>query len=295
MRPDPPLLSVRDLRVEFAARRGLFSSARGVIRAVDGISFDLPAGKTLGLVGESGCGKTTLTRAILRLTPLTSGRVMFDGRDVSMLRGRELLSFRRDVQVVFQDPFGSLNPRLSIDMIVGEALQVHGLVRGRRERRERVAELLQQVGLNRDDLDRRPGAFSGGQRQRIVIARALALRPRLLICDEPVSALDVSIQSQILNLLADLRETLKLTCLFISHNLAVVRHVSDEIAVMHRGRIVEQSPADQVFSTPQAEYTRALLAAAPRAIRPSLDARGSQPDSLLREPECSTPDAGCQP
>ena len=269
MTPDPPLLRVTDLCVHFPARHGL-ATAHGVLKAVDGVSFDLFPGRTLGLVGESGCGKTTLSRAILRLIPATSGRVEFEGRDVFGLQRRELRSLRRRMQIIFQDPVGSLNPRLRIETIVGEALEVHGMLEGGRRSarraalRDHVAVLLRRVGLSPDDLDRYPHEFSGGQRQRIGIARALALQPRLIICDEPVSALDVSIQAQILNLLAGLQDELGLSYLFIAHNLAVVRHICDEVAVMYAGRIVEQAPTEELFQNPRHPYTQALLAAAPR-------------------------------
>ena len=272
---DGPLLKVEDLRTYLPAGRGAgrrkssrdqngSGDAADVIRAVDGVSFTLDRGQTLGLVGESGCGKTTLARTILRLIPATSGQVHFEGRDVLALRGAALRALRRDMQIVFQDPLGSLNPRLRVESIVGEALTVHRLVSSAAERRERVAELLRRVGLSPDALWRYPHEFSGGQRQRIGIARALALRPKLIICDEPVSALDVSIQSQILNLLNELQTEFGLSYLLIAHNLAVVRHASDRVAVMYKGRIVELAPTDELFDNPQHPYTRTLLAAVPR-------------------------------
>jgi ABC-type oligopeptide transport system ATPase subunit len=249
------------LRVEF--ERAAAGRARGVVRAVDDVNFSIGRGRTLGLVGESGSGKTTLSRAILRLIPAAAGRVVFDGVDVLSLAPKQVRTMRRRMQIVFQDPGGSLNPRLPVETIVGEALSVHRMVRSAADRRARVSALLTRVGLAPDVLDRYPHEFSGGQRQRIGIARALALEPDFVICDEPVSALDVSIQSQVLNLLADLQRDLGLTYLFIAHNLAVVQHVCDEIAVMQGGRIVERQATDALFADPRHEFTRALLAAAP--------------------------------
>jgi oligopeptide/dipeptide ABC transporter ATP-binding protein len=277
LRPtDDVLLRVEDLRTHFPLRGG------AVVRAVAGVTFCVRRSRSLGLVGESGCGKTTLARTVLRLTPATGGRVFFNGRDVLMLSPGEMRTVRRHMQMVFQDPIGSLNPRMNVEALVGEALTVHGLVRNRAERRRRVAELLARVGLSPDDLPRYPHEFSGGQRQRIGIARALALEPRLIICDEPVSALDVSIQSQILNLLADLQDELGLSYLFIAHDLAVVRHFCDEIAVMYLGKIVEQAAAEELFARPRHPYTRALLAAAPvpdpRAAREHLALPGEPPN-----------------
>lgn len=262
---DSPLLRVENLTVRFPARRWSWGGGEGGVTAVDNVSLHLGRGRTLGLVGESGCGKSTLARAVLRLVPVTAGRVWFEGRDVLALSPAELRRLRRQMQIVFQDPVGSLNPRLRVETIVGEALTVHGLTRTAAERTERVARLLERVGLPRDALRRYPREFSGGQRQRIGIARALALEPKLIICDEPVSALDVSIQAQILNLLADLQRDLGLSYLLIAHNLAVVRHSSDEVAVMYRGRIVEHAPTAELFANPRHPYTRALLAAVPRA------------------------------
>jgi oligopeptide transport system ATP-binding protein len=244
--------------------RGVTSDGQGVIRAVDGVWLTLGRRQTLGLVGESGSGKTTLARVILRLVPPTSGRVLFDGCDAFALSGRELRRLRRRMQIIFQDPAGSLNPRLTVEQAIGEVLQVHGLAKSRRERTEQVVELLRLVGLPPEACGRYPHEFSGGQRQRIVIARALAAGPELLICDEPVSALDVSVQAQILNLLSDLQAELGLSYLLIAHNLAVVRHCSDYVAVMYRGRIVEYGPAEAVYESPQHPYTRLLLGAAPR-------------------------------
>lgn len=255
----PPLLRVERLSVHFPGPRARFGAAAEPVPAVDDVTLEIPRGQTLGLVGESGSGKSTLARAILRLIPATSGRVMFDGRDVLALDASDLRAWRRRAQIVFQDPLDSLNPRLTVETIVGESLRVHGLVRTRAAQRERVAALLRRVALPADVLDRYPHEFSGGQRQRIGIARALALGPDLLILDEAVSALDVSIQGQILNLLLDLQAELALTYLFIGHNLAVVRHMSSEIAVMRGGRIVERGPADRVLTAPAHEYTRALL------------------------------------
>ncbi len=259
---EAPLLSIRDLKTHFPIRKGVFSRVDGHLRAVDGVSLDIASGRTFGLVGESGCGKTTLGRTILRLTPATSGSVVFDGSDVLSLSSSEMRKLRRDMQIVFQDPAGSLNPRMTVGSIVAEPLVIHRVARGARLR-ARTMELLERVGLNADDRLRYPHEFSGGQRQRIGIARAIALNPKFIVCDEPVSALDVSIQSQIINLLSDLRASNGLSYLFIAHNLAVVRHFCDDIAVMYLGKIVEQAPADRIFDSARHPYTRALLSAVP--------------------------------
>jgi peptide/nickel transport system ATP-binding protein len=265
MEPIPsPLLQVRDLTVHFPVRRGVFGRVRGHVRAVDRVRLDVAAGETVGLVGESGCGKTTLGRAILRLVEPTAGSVTFDGIDVRALRRGRLRALRRRMQIVFQDPWSSLNPRMSIGAIVGEGLVVHGLARGR-ELEARVAELLDTVGLPADAAARHPHEFSGGQRQRIGIARALAVRPDFIVCDEAVAALDVSVQAQVLNLLVDLRERHRIAYLFISHDLAIVRHVSRRVAVMYLGEIVESGSAEQVLRSPRHPYTQALLRAVPAA------------------------------
>ena len=284
-----PLVRVRDLRKWYGLRAGLFGRPRAFVRAVDGVSFDVAPGETLALVGESGCGKTTVGRAILRLVPPTSGEVRFAGQDVLALRGAELRRLRRQMQIVFQDPYSSLNPRMTVGAIVGEALYVHGLARGS-ELEDRVAAVLGRVGLSADHRGRYPHEFSGGQRQRIGIARALVLEPRFLVCDEAVSALDVSIQAQILNLLAELQEELSLTYLFISHDLAVVEHLADRVAVMYLGRIVESAPADELFADPRHPYTRALLAANPV---PDPDA-AAEPVAVEGEvPSAIAPPSGC--
>jgi oligopeptide transport system ATP-binding protein len=258
-----PLLTVSDLKVHFPIRRGLLLD-RTVdhVKAVDGVSFEIPEGQTLGLVGESGSGKSTTAYAALQLVRPTHGSVRFAGRELTKLRGEELRRSRRDLQIVFQDPYASLNPRMTVGRIVAEPLQTHE-IGTRRSRRAAVAHLLELVGFDPAYTNRYPHEFSGGQRQRIGIARALALNPKLIVCDEPVSALDVSIQAQILNLLKDLQRDLGLTYLFIAHDLAVVRGMSDTIAVMHNGKIVEQGPAERVYASPQSDYTRALLAAVP--------------------------------
>ena len=235
------LLQVRDLATHFPIRRGLFRRTVGHVRAVDGVSFAIRSGRTLGLVGESGCGKTTTGRTILRLIPATAGTVAFEGRSVFDLEPEELRRLRRHMQIIFQDPYGSLNPRMTVGGIVGEAIAVHRLARGR-ARDQRVAALLERVGLDPAWINRYPHEFSGGQRQRIGIARALALEPKFIVCDEPVSALDVSIQAQILNLLERLQRELGLAYLFIAHDLAVVSHISDDVAVMYLGKIVEPAP-----------------------------------------------------
>ncbi|MFO0839489.1 MAG: ATP-binding cassette domain-containing protein [Phycisphaerae bacterium] len=241
-----------------------FQLGRGhVQRAVDGVSLELMRGRTLALVGESGSGKSTLARAILRLNPATSGRAWFDGIDWFAADAVQTRSLRRRMQIVFQDPYGSLNPRLPIDLIVGEALEVHGLVRGREQRRRRVAELLARVGIPGEALERYPHEFSGGQRQRIGVARALALGPELLVLDEPVSALDVSVQAQVLNLLLDLQRELGVAYLFVTHNLAVAGAIADDVAVMQHGKLVEYGPIAQVLHSPRHPYTQALRASAP--------------------------------
>ncbi len=257
-----PLLSVRDLKTHFPIKRGILQRTVGHVKAVDGVSFDLAPGQTLGLVGESGCGKTTVGRTVLRLQPATGGEVIFDGKSVFKQSAADMRALRREMQIIFQDPGGSLNPRMRVGRLVGEPLMVHGLASGD-ELRTRVEDLLERCGLWKQAADRYPHEFSGGQRQRIGIARALAVEPRLIVCDEPTSALDVSIQSQILNLLDDLQDEFGLSYLFISHDMAVVHHVCDRIAVMYNGRIVEVGDRDQVIHDPQHEYTKALLSAVP--------------------------------
>ena len=253
-----PLLSAIDLHTHFAVKRAWFDRTGAVNRAVDGVSFDIHPGRTLGLVGESGCGKTTLGRTILRLTPAHSGRAVFDGVDVLAASGPSLRRLRRKIQVIFQDPFGSLNPRMRVGAIVAEPLVVHG-IGTKRDRCIKVEALLDRVGLRAADARRYPHEFSGGQRQRIAVARALAPEPKLIICDEPVSALDVSVQAQIINLLRDLQEALGVSYLFIAHNLAVVRHISHRVAVMYLGRIVETADVDELYRHPRHPYTMALL------------------------------------
>lgn len=261
--PGEVLLRVRGLRKTFPLRGGFLGRSRGEVVAVDGVDLEVRAGETLGLVGESGSGKTTTGRCILRLIEPTAGSVEVAGTDVLALRGRELRQFRRTMQIVFQDPYGSLNPRMTVADALEEPLAVHGLG-DRAWRAARVRELLDQVGLAEAHARRFPHEFSGGQRQRIGIARALALGPRLLVADEPVSALDVSIQAQVLNLLGDLQRELDLALLFIAHDLGVVEHISHRVAVMHRGRILEEGPTETVVGSPQHPYTRQLLAAVPR-------------------------------
>jgi oligopeptide transport system ATP-binding protein len=263
MSSDGALLAVTDLHKHFPIKEGLLVERTvGEVRAVDGVSFEIATGQTLGLVGESGSGKSTTGYCVLQLLKPTSGSIRFQGQELTTLGREELRRTRREMQIVFQDPYSSLNPRMTVGDIVGEPMQVHG-IGSRRDRRERVRYLLDIVGFNPNYTNRYPHEFSGGQRQRIGIARALALNPKLIVCDEPVSALDVSIQAQILNLLKDLQRDFGLTYLFIAHDLAVVRTMSDRIAVMNRGEIVEYGPADEVYSAPQNEYTKALLAAVP--------------------------------
>ena len=258
----PTLMRVAGLTKHFPLHSGVLQRVTGYVRAVDNVSFEIREGETLGLVGESGCGKTTVGRTILRLVAPTAGRIEFDGQDVMALKPRAMQKIRRQMQIIFQDPIGSLNPRTKVGDIVGEPLRVHGLAR-EAEVRPRVEDLLERCGLWRGAAERYPHEFSGGQRQRIGIARALALQPKLIVCDEPTSSLDVSIQSQILNLLKDLQDEFGMAYLFISHDMAVIHHICDRVAVMYQGRIIEQGPRENVLNNPQEPYTKRLLAAVP--------------------------------
>ena len=259
-----PLLEVQNLKMHFPITKGIiFQRQVGAIKAVDGVSFTMEKGETLGLVGESGCGKSTTGRAILQLYRPTGGEVVFEGTELTKTKGEALRRMRRRMQMIFQDPYASLNPRMTVGSIIGEPLDVHKIGANKRERQERVQELLRTVGLNPYFVNRYPHEFSGGQRQRIGVARALAVNPAFIICDEPISALDVSIQAQIINLLEDLQQDLELTYLFIAHDLSVVRHISDRIAVMYLGKIVELATRDDLYANPMHPYTQALLSAVP--------------------------------
>jgi oligopeptide transport system ATP-binding protein len=258
------ILEVENLRVYFPILGGIFRHKVGEVKAVDDVSFEVRRGQTVGLVGESGSGKTTLGRAIIRLVEPTAGTIRYEGAEISALGARAFWPYRKKIQILFQDPYNSLNPRLSVFEIIGEALEIHFPQMTRSDRRDKVAGLLDKVGLARDHLDRYPHEFSGGQRQRIGIARALAVGPEFIVCDEPVSALDVSVQAQIVNLLQDLQEELGLTYLFIAHDLAVVEHISDYVLVMNHGKIVEAASAEAIYASPQHDYTRKLLAAVPK-------------------------------
>lgn len=291
--PTPaPLVSVSDLHTHFHTRAPVFSKEARIHRAVDGVSFEVGAAETLGLVGESGCGKTTVGRTILRLIPATSGRVTFDGADVFTARGGALKRLRRDMQIVFQDPAGSLNPRMRIADIVSEPLEIHGVASSKKERRDSAARLLERCGMPLSAMDRYPHEFSGGQRQRIGIARALILEPDFVVCDEPISALDVSVQAQVVNLLDALKASMGLTMLFIAHDLSMVRYVSDRMAVMYLGTLVEIGPANDVFFDPKHPYTEILIGSNPEPDpeaerhRDSTQIRGEIPSPVNVKPGC---------
>jgi oligopeptide transport system ATP-binding protein len=262
------ILEVRELKVHFPVKHGVFSRARAWVKAVDGVSFGIERGETLGLVGESGCGKTTLGRAVVRLIEPTSGSIQFEDEDITRLNGDKLRAMRRDFQIIFQDPFGSLDPRVTISDSIGEALDIHRLAQNPSTRQTRIAELLESVGLDSSFAQRYPHELSGGQRQRVGIARALAVEPKLIVCDEPVSALDVSVQAQIVNLLQDLQRLRSIAYLFIAHDLAVVGHIGTRVMVMYLGKIVEMAAARTIISVPKHPYTQALISAVPE-IDPS--------------------------
>jgi peptide/nickel transport system ATP-binding protein len=285
-----PLLQVRDVKTHFPVRGGLLGRVRGTVKAVDGVSFDVRRGETLGLVGESGCGKSTLGRTLLRLIDPTAGSIRFEGQELTGLSQRELRPLRRRMQLIFQDPYASLNPRMTVRDIIGEPFAIHGLARGR-EREEKVLALLELMGLPREALERYPHEFSGGQRQRIGIARSIAMRPDLVIADEPISALDVSIQAQIVNLLVDLQRELKLTYLFIAHDLKIVEYISTRVAVMYLGKIVELADAADLYRRPRHPYTQALLSAVPVPDpdhkKTRIILQGDVPSPLAPPPGCA--------
>ncbi|HXI84426.1 MAG TPA: ATP-binding cassette domain-containing protein [Verrucomicrobiae bacterium] len=278
------LVEIKGLKTHFPIRAGVLQRPIGWVRAVDGVSFAINEGETVGLVGESGCGKTTLGRTILRLIEPTAGEIWFDGSDITKLNGADTKPFRRKAQMIFQDPYGSLNPRMTVGTIIAEPLRIHKLCTNKKAERERVAELLRAVGLSPEHARRYPHEFSGGQRQRIGIARALAVEPKFIVCDEPVSALDVSVQAQIINLLQELQEKLKLTYLFIAHDLAVVEHISDRVLVMYYGKLVEEASADEIYTHPVHPYTQALLSAVP-TVDPS-----RRHQRIIWPPEGTTPE-----
>ena len=300
----PPLLTVRDLAKHFPIKRGVFGSVTGQVRAVDGVSFDVAPGETLALVGESGCGKSTTGRAILRLIEPTSGSVTFDGVDVRALDSGDLRKLRRRMQIVFQDPFSSLNPRMSIGAIVREGLTIHHLAEGSAAD-ARVKQLLEEVGLRPEYSSRYPHEFSGGQRQRVGIARALSVEPSFIVCDEPVSALDVSVQAQVVNLLQDLQRERGLAYLFIAHDLSVVEHIADRVAVMYLGHVVELAPVDRLYNEPIMPYTQALLSAVPAPepgvkrerilLAGDVPSPANPPSGCVFHPRCQHParDAAC--
>ena len=285
-------LEIRDLRVHYPINAGLFQKQVGAVKAVDNVSFSIARGETLGLVGESGCGKTSMARSIVQLVKPTSGRILCDGEDLTKLKGGAMRSMYRRVQFIFQDPYGSLDPRMTAGDIIGEPLQVHKLTKGREAYRDRISELLSLVGLNPYMAGRYPHEFSGGQRQRIGIARALAVEPELLVCDEPVSALDVSVQAQIINLLEELQQEFGLTYLFIAHDLSLVRHISHRVAVMYLGKLVEVAESEELFSNPLHPYTQALMSAIPLPdpIEEATRARVVLPGE---PPSPANPPAGC--
>ena len=286
------LVDIEDLTVHFPVFRGLLRRQVGAVKAVDGLTFDIRRGETLGLVGESGCGKSTTGRALLRLYELTAGRILFDDKDIATLDAGELRAVRPSMQMIFQDPQASLNPRLTVGAIIAEPLIEHGVLKGK-ARRDRVRELLDAVGLNPDYINRYPHEFSGGQRQRIGIARALALDPSFIVCDEPIAALDVSIQAQVVNLLQDLQKKLGLTYLFISHDLSMVRHIADRVAVMYLGKIVELGSVDQLFNKPKHPYTKALLSAVPMPD-PKVEATRQRILLTGEIPNAVNPPKGCR-
>ena len=284
------LISVKNLVKRFPIRGGLFSREVASVKAVSDVSFDIRRGETLGLVGESGCGKSTLGRCILRLLQPTSGQVLFKGQDVTKMGPAELRRLRRQIQIIFQDPYASLNPRMTVEDILGEPLDIHRLAKSKSARRERIVKLLDLCGLRREAISRYPHEFSGGQRQRICIARALAVEPEFIVCDEPVSALDVSIQAQIINLMQDLQQELGLTYLFIAHDLKVVEHISTRVAVMYLGKVVEMSDAETLYTQPKHPYTRALLSAIPMPDpshrKDRIILRGDVPSPISPPPGC---------
>jgi oligopeptide/dipeptide ABC transporter ATP-binding protein len=289
--PSRTLVGTDRLSKYFPLERKLFGRAGRFARAVDGVSLRVRRGETLGLVGESGCGKSTLGRLVLRLIEPTFGRVVYGGKDITRLSQRELRPLRRKMQIIFQDPYSSLNPRMTVREIVGEAISIHGLARTRADEQARIAQLLDRVGLRTDVMNRYPHEFSGGQRQRIGIARALAVEPEFIVCDEPTSSLDVSIQAQIVNLLVELQETMGIAYLFVSHDLSVVEHVSHRVAVMYLGKIVEQASVEDLYRSPRHPYTRALLAAAPQPDpgrkRLRLVLQGDAPSAIDPPPGCA--------
>lgn len=286
----PDLLQVKGLTKYFPIKGGLLSREVGRVHAVDGVSLSIAAGETLGMVGESGCGKSTTGRCILRLIEPSAGEVRFNGQDVTAMNPQALREVRRDMQIIFQDPFASLNPRMSVEAIIGEALTIHKLTKSPSEYQARVVDLLETVGLNSDHMRRFPHEFSGGQRQRIGIARALAVSPKLIVCDEPVSALDVSIQAQVINLLEDLQAKMGLTYLFIAHDLSVVEHISNRVAVMYLGRVVEIAPSRDLYTRPKHPYTEALLSAVPipdpKAKKQRIVLTGDVPNPVNRPTGC---------